>query len=80
MYTVEFDNDCTEIVVLDDSGQFEDCLIVKMKAFGKVPIQQARNLNFFENNFSDFVFVGFPEKIVLLHILLILEEVRDPVH
>jgi hypothetical protein len=27
MYTVEFDNDCTEIVVLDDSGQFEDCLI-----------------------------------------------------
>jgi hypothetical protein len=27
MYTVEFDQDCTEIVVLDQSGEFEDVLV-----------------------------------------------------
>tara|TARA_B100000497_G_scaffold125906_1_gene163410 strand:- start:155 stop:394 length:240 start_codon:yes stop_codon:yes gene_type:complete len=27
MYTVEFDQDCTEIVVLDESGEFEDLLV-----------------------------------------------------
>jgi|TARA_B110000908_G_C10244427_1_gene447991 hypothetical protein len=27
MFTVEFDNDCTEIVVMDDTAEFEDVLI-----------------------------------------------------
>ena len=27
MFTVEFDQDCTEIVVLDQSGEFEDELV-----------------------------------------------------
>ena len=27
MFTVEFDQDCTEIVVLDQSGEFEDVLV-----------------------------------------------------